>query len=179
MALQKTFHNLSAHGLVINIFKVETNLLWDSSITFFEIFSCKCFAGTWLPKDRAFRDRCIKIPMVEGQPEKDEIKDEDIERFGRLRLKLLAWRMMTYFEPLPEIACMHTDVWRLGHGLIDVSKLRKILQETTGTYINVNKGYDIQKELITYLHEDHDKGLKQLKKRALRKVAEDASRDAD
>lgn len=77
---------------------------------------------------------------------------------------------------LPQI--VDTDVWKSDRGLIKVAKLRKILQETSGTYINVNKGYDIQKELLAHLHEDNDAVLKQLKKRALRKVVEDGSRDA-
>jgi len=80
------------------------------------VFSCKVFAGTELPWNRAFQSRCVVIPMAEGYPKKDEFLDEDFERFRKLRLKLLLWRMKTYFEPLPSVEttlkCRAKELWK-------------------------------------------------------------------
>ena len=70
---------------------------------FYKAFCCKCFAGLWIPNDRGFAQRCIPIPMVEGDPEKDEFTKDDFPRFNKTRLGLLVWRMKTYFDPLPPI----------------------------------------------------------------------------
>lgn len=70
---------------------------------FFEIFCCKEFAGRWLPKNIGFQQRCIEIPMVEGNPKKDEFEDEDLVRIGKLRLELLLWHMKSHKKPLPQI----------------------------------------------------------------------------
>ena len=70
---------------------------------FYKAFCCKCFSGRYLPNDAAFQARCIPINMVSGIPDKDEILDEDYERFNEIRCRLLAWRMESYFEPLPEV----------------------------------------------------------------------------
>jgi hypothetical protein len=70
---------------------------------FFNIFSCKCFAGLYLPNSEPFKQRCIVVPMAKGDPEKDFITKEDIKRFGEIKLKLLAWRMISYYDSLPVI----------------------------------------------------------------------------
>jgi hypothetical protein len=70
---------------------------------YYNVFGCKCFAGLYLPNYEPFRQRCIVVPMAKGDPEKDEIISEDKERFGRLKLRLLAWKMISSREPLPVI----------------------------------------------------------------------------
>lgn len=70
---------------------------------FFKAFCCKCFAGRYLPYDEAFKGRCIPINMVEGVPDKDEFTRDDYTRFDEIKAKLLAWRMKTYFDELPNV----------------------------------------------------------------------------
>ena len=70
---------------------------------FFKAFCCKTFAGLWLPRDKGFKQRCIPISMVEGDPEKDEFIREDFPRFNRIKVMLLAHRMKTYFDIIPKI----------------------------------------------------------------------------
>jgi len=70
---------------------------------FFKAFCCKVFAGLWLPRDKGFKQRCIPISMVEGDPEKDEFILEDFSRFNNIKVKLLAWHMKTFFDTIPNI----------------------------------------------------------------------------
>jgi len=70
---------------------------------YYNTYCSKAFAGYYLPKDNAFKDRCIPIPFVAGKPEKDEFDKEDIDRMETLKGYLLVWRMMNYFKPLPKV----------------------------------------------------------------------------
>jgi hypothetical protein len=70
---------------------------------FYRGFALRFFAGREPPKNDALLERCIIYQVVKGFPERDEFTDEDVKRFDQLRLKLLFWRMKTYFEPLPNI----------------------------------------------------------------------------
>lgn len=66
---------------------------------------------------------------------------------------------------LPQIVDVNKDS---DQGMIKVGKLRRTLEEATGTYINLNRGYDLRKELLTHLHGDSDRILRQLRKKAVR-----------
>lgn len=70
---------------------------------------------------------------------------------------------------LPQIVDVNKDS---DQGLIKVGKLRKTLEEATGTYINLNRGYDLRKELLAHLHEDSDRILRQLRRKAVRENIE-------
>ena len=61
---------------------------------------------------------------------------------------------------LPQIVDITKDS---DQGLIHVGKLRKTLEESTGTYINLNRGYDLRKSLLEYLHSDADAILRKLR----------------
>jgi len=66
---------------------------------FYEVFCCKVFAGHWLPFDEALKSRCIILKMKRGNPEQDEILQEDLERFDRVKMDILVWRLLNYFKP--------------------------------------------------------------------------------
>lgn len=70
---------------------------------FFNTFSSKVFAGEWMPTNRAFRRRCIPIPMVWGIPKKEKIIEKDKAKIDIIKLGLLVWRMRNYWNPLPNI----------------------------------------------------------------------------
>jgi len=44
-------------------------------------------------------------------------------------------------------------------------KLRKTLEDATGLYISLNRGYDLRKELLAHFHKNNDEVLKQLRRR--------------
>jgi len=67
---------------------------------FYNTFCSKIFAGRYAPKDSAFNDRCIEIPMIHGNPKKDEIEDEDILRFDYEKMLLLNYRMRNFFTQI-------------------------------------------------------------------------------
>ncbi len=71
---------------------------------FYRTFCVKFFAGVTKSKDHAFNSRCVEIKMVMGDPEIDEFTVEDDAKFAKINLKCIAWRMKTYFDPLPDIA---------------------------------------------------------------------------
>lgn len=71
---------------------------------YYKSFGCKLFAGYYMPYDESFNDRCIQILMVQGEPIKDEIEAEDWERWNSIKMQLLALRMKTYFDSLPQIS---------------------------------------------------------------------------
>lgn len=70
---------------------------------FFHSYCTKLFAGEYLPDDSGFRSRCIVIPMVEGQPLRDEFRTEDVRRLTGIKAGLLAWRMRNISSSLPKI----------------------------------------------------------------------------
>lgn len=43
-------------------------------------------------------------------------------------------------------------------------KLRKTLEDATGLYINLNRRYDLRKELFAHFHKNNDEVLKQLRR---------------
>ena len=69
---------------------------------FFRTYCSKVFGGYGFPYDDAFKSRCIEVPMIKGEPVKDEIEEEDKQVFDEIKLNLLIWRMATYFDDLPE-----------------------------------------------------------------------------
>jgi hypothetical protein len=88
----------------------------NRTMKFYYTFCCKAFSGYNFPKDEPFKSRCIEVPFVEGCPKKDEIEDEDKERWGKLKSMLLLWRMINYDKPLPKlnlpIRCRVKEVWK-------------------------------------------------------------------
>jgi len=66
---------------------------------------------------------------------------------------------------LPQIVDATKDS---DQGLIHVGKLRKVLKEATNTYVNLNRGYDLRKELLSHLHENNDSLLKKLREQKAR-----------
>lgn len=70
---------------------------------FYKVYTSKAFAGYYLPYDEAFKTRCIPTHMVWGEPEKDKFDEDDRKRLRKLRFRLLAYRMVHYFDPLPKV----------------------------------------------------------------------------
>jgi hypothetical protein len=70
---------------------------------YYHVFCSKSFAGYYLPNDTAFKQRCISINMVWGEPEHDQISKKDQRIFKEIRKNLLIHRMQTYFDKLPGI----------------------------------------------------------------------------
>lgn len=64
---------------------------------------------------------------------------------------------------LPDVVDVTKDS---DQGMIKVGKLRSTLENATGTYVNLNRGYDLRKELLEYLHRDDNKILKRLREKA-------------
>jgi hypothetical protein len=73
------------------------------TIKYYNVFCFKAVTNEKLIEDKGSMDRFEICQMVEGFPEKDEITDEDVEKFKQLRNKLLKWKMQTWNQPLPEI----------------------------------------------------------------------------
>jgi len=76
------------------------------SVKYFPTYGFKACASKHLPRGpqaEAFLERFIISHMMEGWPQKDEVKKEDIERMLTLRDKLLKWRMLTYDQELPDV----------------------------------------------------------------------------
>jgi hypothetical protein len=87
--------------------RIEFTRTGERIVRYFRAFCCKIFAGLWIPNDKGFSQRLIPVYMVKGIPKKDEIAEQDLKRFNEVRARLLAWRMRTYNDPLPEI---HTEL---------------------------------------------------------------------
>ena len=68
---------------------------------FYCTFCLKICAGPRLPKNVPLRQRFVAIPMVTGEPQKDEVEQADIDQTSNIRVRLLIWRMKTFFDPLP------------------------------------------------------------------------------
>lgn len=100
------------------------------------------------------QSRKLSEARVKGEEEKLEktlkgrIQDDELLRIAR--------------AVLPQIVDTTKDS---DQGLIKVGRLRKVLEESTGTYINLNRGYDLRKELIVHLRADDNKILKELRKK--------------
>lgn len=75
----------------------------DAIQRYYRTFCMKFFIGYNRPNDNAFNSRCSTVPMVEGDPMIDEIiPSRDDPKFSAIKLKAMIWRMMTYFDPLPD-----------------------------------------------------------------------------
>jgi hypothetical protein len=72
-------------------------------IVYYPCFGFKLAASRKIIKNDELMERFIVTKMEKGDPEKDEFLPEDIEQFKQLRNKLLKWRMLNAFRPLPEV----------------------------------------------------------------------------
>ena len=70
-------------------------------IEYYPSYCLKIAAGEKLIRLKGLSERFIIIPMVEGEPVKDEYEKEDYERFMEIRKKLLMWRMIHLIDSLP------------------------------------------------------------------------------
>jgi len=97
------------------------------TMRFYKTFGCKMFAGTRLPKSETFVDRCILVPMVHGENYVKSITTDldksDYERFNDIKVKLLAWRMQTYWESLPSVDLNKGRVKELWQPKLQIANL--------------------------------------------------------
>ena len=102
---------------------------------YYMTFCVKFFAGRYLPKDEAFKSRCIEIPMVEGFPEIDEFTVEDSVKFSKIVMRATVWRMQTYFDSLPAITNQlrgrTKEIWK--------SKILAVVGTTTEAKVPLQK----------------------------------------
>ena len=77
----------------------------EREIEYYPSYCLKIAAGEKLIKLKGLSERFVIIPMVEGDPVKDEYEREDFERFKIIRKKLLMWRMIHLIDspPLPKL----------------------------------------------------------------------------
>ena len=114
---------------------------------YYNTFCSKIFAGRYPPRDSAFLERCIIVPMIHGEPKKDEITNEDLRKFDEIRIELLNFRMRYFFEPLPKIElCMKGRIKELWKCKIQILRLQdeKVLEKAM---LNMaNKNWEDKKE---------------------------------
>jgi len=112
---------------------------------FFNTFCSKIFAGRYVISDEPFKQRVIPISMVYGEPKKDEINIED-ETFTDLRLRLLLYRMIHYFDPLPqvniELKGRTKELWK---GTLQIISLTEKYQKFIGVVGKMAKKYEEDK----------------------------------
>ncbi len=89
----------------------------DAVQLYFNTYGTKTLSGYSLPThDSALCSRCIELPMTSGNPECDESPMERAEAFDEVKSLLLAWRMQTYFDKLPDIETKlrkrNKEVWK-------------------------------------------------------------------
>jgi len=112
---------------------------------FFNTYCSKIFAGSYIINDAAFRQRVVPIPMVYGDPKKDEI-DIGNETFTDLRLRLLLHRMIHYFDPLPqfnvELKGRTKELWK---GIIETMNLTERYKKLIGVVEKMAKKYEEDK----------------------------------
>jgi len=66
-------------------------------------FCSKVLCGLTLPKIKALRRRIIVVNFVHGHPPNDHLKEDLASNpliFNEIAVKLLTWRLMTYFQPI-------------------------------------------------------------------------------
>ena len=62
---------------------------------------------------------------------------------------------------LPQIVDANKDS---DQGLINVQRMRKVLEEASGIILAHNASYNLRKELLEYVHENNDEVLKKLRR---------------
>lgn len=70
---------------------------------FYPVFGFKCCASRFLPQDKNLMSRFIVSHLYPGYPEKDEIEDDDIQKFRMLRNKTLKWRLKVLAKGLQPV----------------------------------------------------------------------------
>lgn len=101
-------------------------------MVFYRAYCSKVFAGYGLPNDNAFRQRCISIVFMDGEPIKDEILEEDRMKFGEIKSELLLWKMYHYFDKLPDfeyprIKKRNKEIWKCKILALDGIEQQKTL----------------------------------------------------
>ena len=111
----------------------------EREIEYYPSYCLKIAAGEKLIKLKGLSERFIIIPMVEGDPVKDEYEREDYERFKAIRKKLLMWRMIHLIDspPLPklELPWLRKRMKEIYKPLLMVARLHPIHYQTLEKFV--------------------------------------------